>query len=637
LTENLEEIIGFDLGDGETALARIRLGNPDYISDPDPIEIMKGKKNIITAIGYRPTGVTIGDLAITNQVINESYMNFKRVPDDDPLYLRIMHDYIKSIVDKLDPCNRIFVVGCPSKWVADTGKKESIVKRYENIFSSTGIGSMMVISESLAALFHAYECGIFTVEEMKHPILTIDAGSSTTDFTLIDLNSKTSIPINSGCELGARLIDNAILQYTCEHHPQQNEIREILDLASFHRNRCLLKCRHAKEEYYSCPENYKEDENTIQESVRLQKLVFAVELNESIMNTILNMPLVKISDNRMVSWPEAFKLELKRLAEKGISPKTILMTGGASRMNFIPLICKQVFPDAKFKKDDSPEFSIAKGLARYGRYCIRAENFREEVNNILNYHLNGIVLHSLPELIDRIGDDLSIDIINNIIKPKLKYWRGSPGITIKDLQRDLHQEIEKLMASDEINKRINGEISQWIKNIAEEIDRLTIPISDKYNLGKNALSISGIELNKWPKEIDKKPFSSGFITDTATGITTIITAIVVGAILIALTAFTEGIALILISIISLVIGAAVGDKIKNWMEDQEMPIFLKEGLLSDSRIDEESKKMKSAISSDIKMILNEDKGLTEKLMRDVEKSLKIEVLERADSAFSRIT
>jgi molecular chaperone DnaK (HSP70) len=339
MSKNITEVIGFDLGHGETALARLYLADLDKKSEPELIEIL-GRKNQITAIGYHPKkGILIGESALIVSGVEEFYITFKRKPSGDPAYQRIMHDYIKTIYNNQREQGRInenesfFIVGCPSAWTQDP----TIVTAYEKLFLDAGIQQVKVVAESRAAYIHAVEKGILKMAESKGSVVVIDLGSSTTDITLIN-QSSSSIPIDVGRELGAAAIDKAIFQWAMQNNPDQAEFGKIFKDYPHFQNRCELNCREVKEAYFSAPENYKEPGEYASRAVNIQGRYFTTEIDGTVMNEILNTPFVEL-EGEFKTWPVAFENELVKLRQelelrqqldisKVFSPGVILLTGG---------------------------------------------------------------------------------------------------------------------------------------------------------------------------------------------------------------------------------------------------------------------------------------------------------------------
>ena len=427
--ENITNIIGFDLGHGETALAQIYLSDSDKESEPELLEVDKGEKNVITALGYSPEGVpVIGESAIVSS--KHSYMAFKRRPDGDPAYYKIMHDFISTIHRKQKDQGRInvdgnlFIVGCPSEWTSDSETVDS----YARLFSGAGIRPVKVVSESRAAYMHAKEKAIITVEELSGSAIVIDLGSSTTDVTFIDQN-KRDRPIDIGRDLGASFIDKAIFRWTLNNHPCKSELENTFSAYEFLKNRCELRCRQVKEEYYKRPEIYQDGYSAMARSESIQgiSVPFSAELNGSIMSEILETPFVNL-DGQFKTWPSVFQEELVKLRQElessgSSSPSIILLTGGASRMDFVQQICQKVFPNSTLKRDNTPEFSIAMGLARWGRVEVNTTQFSRDVEEFCARNIHPRIESQIDTLYESIAGVL-VDEVIKIVKEYFDRWKA---------------------------------------------------------------------------------------------------------------------------------------------------------------------------------------------------------------------
>ncbi len=610
MPEDIKEIVGFDLGDGETALALIRINqmvNSEILTEPEIIEINRKKSNI-TAIGYYPDKrIEIGARAILSKEVSGSIMNFKARPDKVPpehqeLYQNTMKNYINAfilILNKERSSNnekRLYVIGCPSKWTNDNGSKE-IVTLYEEMARQAGAAIVMVVSESLAALIHVYESGILAINpsEVEKPILVIDIGSSTTDFTLIDLSKRKSSPINSGCDLGARLIDKAILDYSCEHNPGSEDLYQTLKSRPHLMNRCLLECRYAKERYYKDPDCYPGEGDSVYQTVELDSnLSFSVRVDGQIMAEILEHPLVDM-DGKKQSWPSVFEKELRRLiTQEMVKPEIVLLTGGASRMDFVQRICRQVFPDARCVVDNEPEFCIAKGLARHGGYHIRFEWFIVEVNQILNKILNATIRERLPLLLDSISTCIASSLIDDIIRPEIRSWDGD--IWDSSFRERINERVKKTVTYKRFKKLTDNVVALWLREITKTIDVEVNSLARKYNLGEGALAIGGIT----PK-IDYEIDIPSHIKDIS---------------LDAWSPFGE-----------------IKERISSWIEGRKMDWSIP---YTESKIDEALSKGKDKISLDIKTRLSADSQLANNLVKDAEKVLRDEIVRNAESVFARV-
>lgn len=563
MLENITEVIGFDLGHGETALSRLYLAGLSKDSDPDLIE-MFGKKNQITAIGYHPKrGVLIGESALTPGV-EELHTIFKRKPNGDPVYQRVMHDYIKTIYEtqieqgRINENESFFIVGCPSAWTQDP----TIVTDYEKLFLDAGIQQVKVVAESRAAYIHAIEKGTLKMAESKGSVVVIDLGSSTTDITLINQISS-SIPIDVGRELGAAAIDKAIFQWVLQNHPDRDELTKIFSDYPIFRHRCELHCRRVKEVYFSAPEDYEEPEyfagwrpETIQ-----GKYLFTAEINSTVMNEILNTPFVEL-EGEFQTWPMAFANELIKLKQqlelrqqldssKVFTPGVILLTGGASRMNFVPETCKKIFPQAVVKLDDSPEFSIARGLARWGRVEINTSQFSKDVERFCLENITPRVANQIDSLYESIAGVLA-DRVISIIKKNFSSWKDRTYLTIEDMQYQVDKEVKDLLQEKNLEDLIGMQIRPILDEITKELRADIKGLENKYcipigNLGssfdfKNT-GIKNLSLNHQP-EIDA---TDGMISGLSSvvgwiaGILITVVAWVIRPILVSITYATFGV------------------------------------------------------------------------------------------------
>ncbi len=671
MPENITEVIGFDLGHGETALTRLRLEDKDIHSHPEPIEIFN-KKNIITAIGYHPTdGIMIGEAAIRDPNVTESRITFKERPSSNPEYKIIMHDFIKKIYNhlleqgKIDAKKSLFIVGCPSEWSRD----KTLVRAYEQIFNQAGIQNVTVIAESRAALLHAVESKMFDMGELKRPVLVIDVGSSTTDFTLVDAKDKKSMPFDIGRDLGAALIDKAIFRHTLDNHPQKEDLKKIFEQYLYLQNRCELVCRRGKEEYFTNPKIYNRPgsfPSAGAENIQ-RRCIFMPEIDGPTMDEILKTPLVEL-DGEIKTWPDAFEHELLKLraqvksSENTLSPEVILLTGGASRMDFIPQICKKVFPQAQVKPDDAPEFCIAKGLARWGRVDIRTRKFTEEIEKFCSEKIRPKVEGHIDSLYSSVASKIADEVIN-IIKNDFYRWKSGTYITIDSMHFQIDSDIDHLMQKDSLSDLFRYQIRTLFNDIAKELSeditdlekKYAIPIGflgGSFNLGSP--EINSFSLGSHPKMDPMDGMTEelgniiGWISAILAGavaflvaptILAIITVIIAtismtlgGIIFAILISNPAGIAILAaIGIFALVAGADAKEKIEKLMPSWDLPQWVRNRVNSSSvyfKIDEQ----KSAIVNQVTSKLKEDSKTRQQIIDKITGEFQKSLLDRADDA-----
>jgi hypothetical protein len=343
---------------------------------------------------------------------------------------------------------------------------------------------------------HAVESGKLNVSELKRPVLVIDVGSSTTDLTLVDVIDKKSKPTDIGRDLGAALIDKAIFRWCLEKNPHQDELRQIFENHPHIRNGCELTCRKAKEEYFSDPQNYQEEgEYAPGGGENIQgRYLFMPQLDGTVMNEILRERIVPY-DGELKTWPDAFEIELKKLSQQlqesnqNLFPDAILLTGGASRMDFIDEKCKQLFPQASIIKDDTPEFCIARGLARWGRVEIKTSQFIEDIEKFCSETIKPRVAARIDSLYAGISNTLADNVIR-IIKNKFELWKKGNYATIDVMKNHIDQEIKKLMQEKNLSNLFSERIEPILSEIADELEDDIKGIENAYGVPIGLLGAS---------------------------------------------------------------------------------------------------------------------------------------------------
>jgi len=175
------ETVGFDLGHGETAVAKAIV---ESIEPPQMLEI-NHKKNQVTALGWHPQlGYLVGEQALIQAGVTQLAITFKQKPNNDPKYRKTISTFIATYYHLLKESRQIetqdttyFYVGCPSGWSV---KERS---EYQQLLQEAGIPLLNVVPESRAAFMQAKEAGKLEYEKLISSVLIVDIGSSTTDFT----------------------------------------------------------------------------------------------------------------------------------------------------------------------------------------------------------------------------------------------------------------------------------------------------------------------------------------------------------------------------------------------------------------------------------------------------------------------
>ncbi|MHC0066033.1 Hsp70 family protein [Nostoc sp. UIC 10890] len=484
------ETIGFDLGHGETAVAKAIV---ESIEPPQMLEI-NNKKNQITALGWHPKlGYLVGEQALIQAGVTQLTISFKQKPNNDPKYRETISTFVATYYRLLKESKQLeggegsyFYIGCPSGWTVSDRTE------YQKLLQEAGIPQLNVVPESRAAFMQAKEAGKLEYDKLVGSVLIVDIGSSTTDFTLV--KSLEEIPIDFGSNtLGASLIDKAIFARTLANHEQKVLLEKVFQEYPHHQARCELACRKAKEDYFSNEQLYSDPESFARgfESIN-EQIYFIPQVNKLIIEEILNQPLPELENH---SWIKSFRNSLTEAKEKleklGIVPKLLLMTGGASRMKFTHVLCQEMFPEPEtlLRPDPEPERCIALGLARVGRWDLRAAAFKQEVNKLFTSNkLKGLIEKHIPELIESLTKPLTDGLIVNAVKPGLKDWQKNKIRTLADLETSLFGRAEQWLKSDIAVQIINHQCAYWFSNkIQPDLAAQTDPICRKFQIPRSSL------------------------------------------------------------------------------------------------------------------------------------------------------
>ena len=486
----VKETIGFDLGHGETAVAKAKV---ESIEPPEMLEI-NSKKIQITAIGTHPhLGTLVGEQALIHPGVTRLQISFKQKPNNDPNYRQTIRSFLETYYRLLKESKQIeggegsyFFVGCPSGWSVQEREE------YQYLLKEAGIGLLSVVPESRAAFMQAKEGGKLDYYELKSSVLIVDIGSSTTDFTLV--KSLSEIPMDFGQNaLGAALIDKAIFARTVASHGQKQLLEKVFEQHPHHKSRCELQCRKVKEDYFSNENLYSDPETWARgfEYVN-EQIYFVPKVNRLTMEEILNQPLPELENK---SWIQSFREAVNDAKEKlnnlGIVPKVVLMTGGASRMKFTRQICEEIFPEpeSQVRPDPEPDRCIALGLARVGRWDLRATAFKEEINKLLDSQkLKDLIEQHIPELIKLLTKPVSDGLIENAVKPGLKDWQNNRIRTLADLQSSIETLAKQWLKSNQANQTIKTICVTWFNSkIQPDLAAETDPICQTFQIPTSSL------------------------------------------------------------------------------------------------------------------------------------------------------
>ena len=505
MNKAITEIVGFDLGHGETAVTRLHVQGNEA---PEHLEI-NGKRNQITAVARHPQhGVLVGESALRESKVTELHICFKgdprgrkhESPDRTAKRNEAVGEFVRAchakIASRLQGNGKtIYYVGCPSGW------SESSRSAYARLLEAAGLTPVRVVAESRAAFLHAFESGKITMNETQNCVLIIDIGSSTTDFTVLNHLEEEMTDFGAN-DLGGALIEQALFRRSLEQNPARTEFEGIFSRFPIYRTLVELRCRDVKEKYFSGEEYWQDKPAEGCEKIHGASCYYDVLVDGAQMAEILREPQPTLDG---LSWIQSFETWLCKTREwldsHGLTAKKVILTGGPSRMKFTHELCRKIFPEADFKPDTEPEFCIARGLAHVGRYEARATAFLEEIETLCSsQHLDKIMRKHLPTLIGALVDPLTDGLIQNAFVPAITDWKESRIRTLQDLEGicDEHGNVTRdgriatlaknwLKGADG-RRLIGGVTIQWVNEIQEELHEETARICRKFNISSNAMN-----------------------------------------------------------------------------------------------------------------------------------------------------
>ncbi|MBQ5951953.1 MAG: Hsp70 family protein [Lachnospiraceae bacterium] len=570
----MERFFGFDLGDAESAVCVLRAGE----KQPQVLPV-RGNRSFISAYARTESGeLLIGEDACYAPGALVRRLRFKSRFLADPETDADVRSFAAGVLTELRQDGRLsdgedtcVYVGCPAGW--DKADRE----RYRAIFERAGYPPVRIISESRAALVNACQSRHLQVgyDILKHPVLVVDVGSSTTDFAFISGGREVELKTAGEVALGGGLMDEALLSACVDASQGADRIRRFLEEKPAWKSYCEFAARRLKEKYFSDPAYWKE--NACTQVVKLKPLLkLTLRMDAAMAEKLVSGPLESLSGR---SFEETFLASLRQVAGKlgDTAPELIFLTGGVSRMSQVADWCREVFPDAVTITGPEPEFSVTRGLALCGGIDEELRAFRSEVEELRDSSVvERIVQAHVSELYQGAVDELTEPLLREAVLPVISRWRSGEIGKLAEIDGVLEEEITNWLHTDRARELLAKPVASWLRQIGFELEEHTVPICVRRGVPYRALSLTS---HLAVSEIDVKVEAKNvFAVEEITWMIDTIISLLVG-----LLCGGSGVALIAGGLPGIVAGAVVSllvlllgkNKMQKLMLNTNVPAFLR--------------------------------------------------------------
>lgn len=495
-------IVGIDFGHGETSAAICSIewdkdaGQREMKVQDIDLDRAARKKVVTSAICHVNEGILIGDEAFEHLTDNNGIrICFKQRPKSlDGEAEKLMCDYMKAVYgrildgqDELTRDNHIVYIARPSGWTEEDAKEI-----YRQMALRAGIPLGGLTSESRAAIFYAKSPNVNFSKEISNGAIVFDLGSSTLDLTFLSDKDK---PIDYGYDLGASIIDNAILENMIL---KDDGVKDFLNKYPEYYDALKFKARKFKEEAYSRNEDHK----TIGGFPLGNIISEEEESYGDYADTYVKLRISNLAElNNMISsstnYMEEIKKALKDFQETKIPDKIVngvFLTGGASRMNFIRPLISNAFnlPIEKVKIDnDNPSLTISRGIALLGATdaitSILVKELREKLPSMVNN----------DKMLSLLRSSLAANITSEawaVVDRSCSWWVKHGKTTDENELKESIQKDLKFFQNNTVSSVVNRTLQAFLSESTEDIRKHMNEIISRYAPGREISATGSVHI-----------------------------------------------------------------------------------------------------------------------------------------------
>lgn len=481
--------IGFDMGDGESAVAVFQQG-----SGIEPIvQPIAGSKSLLSAVGRVNGEIVVGERAYTDVLAEDLSVRFKSRFTYDPASYDQVVMFVRGVLSALREADVVrggddeaFVVGCPAGWNA------ACRARYRDLLIRAGVREPQVISESRAAFLYAKyaKTVALDIDVLRESALVIDIGSSTLDFAYIVDGRETGVGTFGEVQLGGGLLDAELLRRAVDKSRSRDKLLEVFRESKSWYSYCEIEARRLKEQYFTLAAA--DPRIAVKKQLRVcydgvQRLTLALDAETAL--DLIEEPMEALNGQSFTE-AVAAALEEARQITAAEPPRIVLLTGGASRMRFFQEQCRETFANAVVVCCPEPEFSIAKGLAYAGWIDENMREFRRTVTEeVTDERVAQIAREALPSLIPGVVNALVDLVLEEAAIPIVNQWKDGEIDTLEEMNRRIGDRMERVLSSPLAEEALAPVIALWLNSLTGKLQAMIDPICDRYQVPRKEMKL----------------------------------------------------------------------------------------------------------------------------------------------------
>lgn len=532
VNKNIEWVIGIDLGHGETsaAICPMQWDTPEgQLEPPKDLEMGSNRKVIPSVMTIMPNGdAFIGDSAFKHDNLEgaQSFAYFKKKPvnvdgDNERVMIRFMHEVYKYIFeknsDKLTKDNHIVAIATPSGW------DKNAQNIYMEMARKAGLPIEFVTKESRAAFVRAqHDATSGLSRSLDKGAIVFDMGSSTLDFTFLN-RSKSNELIDHGYNCGASYVEKMMFNRLEQDTPIIKEFEHKYPKLT---STLLYETREVKENIYFDPsskvkkfinfEEFVDDEDFEDER-------FKIKYEPGQLDSEL------LADGYIGQIADAMT-DFQKNYLHGAKIYGVLMTGGASRMDFIKdLIAKYWDVDpSQIYRDQDPSLTISQGVAEVARIDMLTSGVDRGLSDEFNKFRDGNLI--ADKFMEEFEEYLTSQVTDSVGGTITSFRDVDEDYSLNDLQSSISNNITETIdnCTSNLSEVVQEVAAEETKDLRQKVENVIAYYSSQgIKASVPEFQVSSVEIEGLSMDELMNAISSQ-ISEESDGWTTAITGAAIG-------------------------------------------------------------------------------------------------------------